>query len=301
MSEFFEELSARARRGELSRPEQERLRIYLKSSLEARLWHEAGTQIDAQDAVLPGDHDAGQRVMLRALSQFPAQRSRWSRRLPAWVLVAAVLLVASVAAASVAGLGYFRERRLLSQRLASAAKPASAVARSTPTPAAPVAAPSSAIVAADALPLAVEPAPSTASVASAARGAPVESAAASLLSAAALARREGNTGKAIALLDSLQDQYPASREARSSDLTLGALHLKRGSPAIALRHFESYSRSSPRGALAPEALWGQYQALSALGRAVEAEARLRLLLQRFPSSTYAGVARAKLQVESTAP
>jgi TolA-binding protein len=138
-------------------------------------------------------------------------------------------------------------------------------------------------------------------VASAARAESNESAAASLLGAAALARREGNTAKAIALLDSLQDQYPGSREARSSDLTLGSLHLKRGSAASALRHFEAYSRSSPRGALAPEALWGQYQALSSLGREQEAEARLRQLVQRFPSSAYAGVARSKLPVESTAP
>jgi hypothetical protein len=48
-------------------------------------------------------------------------------------------------------------------------------------------------------------------------------------------------------------------------------------------------------------LWGQYQALSSLGRHEEAQARLRLLLERFPSSAYAGVARAKLQVESTDP
>jgi TolA-binding protein len=300
MSESFEELSARARRGELSRPEQERLRIYLKSSLEARLWHEAGTQIDAQDAVLPGDHDAAQRVLLRALSQFPEQRGRRSRRVPAWVFVAAVLLVASVSAASVAGLGYLRERKLLAQRLASAPKPP-AVTKPTPAQAPAAPAPPGAIVAADSLPLAVEPAPSTPTVAGAARSEPDESAAASLLSAAALARREGNTAKAIALLDSLQDQYPASREARSSDLTLGALHLKRGAAAVALRHFESYSRSSARGALAPEALWGQYQALSSLGRDEEARARLQQLLARFPSSTYAGVARAKLQVESTPP
>jgi TolA-binding protein len=306
MSESFADLSARARRGELSRPEQERLRIYLKSSLEARLWHESGAQLDAQDTVLPGDHDAAQRVMLRALEQFPQQRKS-PRRLPLWIMVAAISLVASVAAASVAGLGYLRERKLLVQVLASAPQPSAPKAAKVAAPAPvapPVALPSSAVVAAESLPLAVDdarPAPRS-SDATSGRSESTESPAASLLGAAALARREGNTSKAIALLDSLQDQYPESREARSSDLTLGALHLKRGAAAVALRHFESYSRSSPRGALAPEALWGQYQALSSLGRKSDARARLRELLQRFPSSAYAGVARSKLQqVESTAP
>jgi TolA-binding protein len=118
--------------------------------------------------------------------------------------------------------------------------------------------------------------------------------AAALFSAAALARREGNAGKAVALLDSLQQRFPASREARSSDMTLGSLHLQRGAPAAALEHFGRYLRTAPRGELASEALWGQAQALTALGRRSEAEARLRQLVERFPGSPYAAASRVKL-------
>lgn len=297
MSESFEELSARARRGELSRAEQEQLRWYLKASLEARLWHEAACQSDAEDTVLPGDHDAAQRVMQRALADLaPAQRRQRHLSVP---IAAAVLLMASVAAASVAGLGYWRERKLLASPLSrhtAARRPA------PPEPArvaALVEAPAASAAPVELPPLvasAVPPAPSAR-----VRAVSEASAAASLFSAAALARREGNAVKAIALLDSLQAQYPASREARLSDLTLGALHLKRGAAPAALRHFESYSQSSPRGALAPEALWGQFQALSALRRAEEARQRLRQLVQRHPGSTYAGVARAKLDAEPRRP
>jgi len=297
MSESFEELSARARRGELSRTEQEQLRWYLNASVEARLWHEAGCQADAEDAVLPGDHDAAQRVMQRALAGLAPKKQR---KISVSVAAAAVLLVASVATASVAGLGYVREGKLTLPfaRRAHVQKAARGhgVPVTTPAPAASAATP---------LPV-VEPASSAAVTASPAlssssKGAADTAAAASLFSAAALARREGNAAKAIALLDSLQDRYPGSREARLSDLTLGALHLKRGAAQAAFRHFENYSRSSGKGALAPEALWGEFQALSALGRAAEAKERLQKLVERYPSSTYGGVARAKLNAESQRP
>lgn len=298
MSESFEELSARARRGELSRAEQEQLRWCLNASLEARLWHEAACQSDAADTVLPGDHDAVQRVMQRALADFaPVQRRK--RRLSVPMAAAAVFLMASVAAASVAGLGYWRERKLLAASLSRH----TAARRPAPPEPARVAALAEA-PAASAAPVETPPPVASAvppALPARARAVSEPSAAASLFSAAALARREGNAAKAIALLDSLQDQYPASREARLSDLTLGALHLKRGAAPAALRHFESYSQSSPRGALAPEALWGQFQALSALGRAEEARQCLRQLVQRHPGSTYAEVARAKLDAEPRRP
>jgi TolA-binding protein len=120
--------------------------------------------------------------------------------------------------------------------------------------------------------------------------------AAALFSEAALARREGNAEKAIALLDSLQQRFPGSREARSSDMTLGSLHLQRGAAAAALEHFARYLRAAPRGGLASEALWGEAQALTALGRRAEAEARLRQLVERFPGSAYAAAARVKLEL-----
>ncbi len=80
MSDSFDELSARSRRGELSRAEQQRLDVFLKASVEARLWHHAGRELDAEDAVLPGDHAAVERVMQRALSALPASPALGPRR-----------------------------------------------------------------------------------------------------------------------------------------------------------------------------------------------------------------------------
>jgi hypothetical protein len=97
------------------------------------------------------------------------------------------------------------------------------------------------------------------------------------------------------------NRWDALKEARLSDLTLGSLHLKLGAAPAAFRHFERYTRSSPDGALAPEALWGQFQALSALGREEEARARLELLLRRFPGSAYASVARGRLEGSKARP
>ena len=296
MSDTFEELSARARRGELSRAEQQRLELFLKASLEARLWHEAGRQLDAEDAVLPGDHDAVERVMERALSAFPSQRSRRRPRI-ALLMAVVALFGASAAAASAQGVRYWREHVKASvhvpvsqsrqqpqqQRVSAKPQPAPAVT------AAPIVAPS-------AMPPVSAPASSRAKP-----KAEAGSDAAALFSAASLSRREGNAGKAIALLDSLQERYPGSREARLSDMTLGALHLQRGAAAAALEHFRQYLRSSPQGELASEAVWGEYQALAALGQRAEAMRRLRLLLERYPGSAYAAAARAKLKAESSSP
>ena len=296
MSDSFEELSARARRGELSRSEQQRLELFLKASLEARLWHDAGRQLDAEDTVLPGDHDAVERVMQRALSAFPSQRSRRRPRV-ALLMAVVALFGASADAASVQGVRYWRQH-VKSSLHVSVNQPRQqpqqprAAAKSEPAPAVAVA------------PIFEPNATSPMSVPTSSRAKPkVEpgSDAAALFGAASLSRREGNAAKAIALLDSLQERYPGSREARLSDMTLGALHLQRGAAAAALEHFTQYLRSSPQGELASEAVWGQYQALAALGQRAEAARRLRLLLERYPGSAYAAAARAKLKTESSSP
>jgi TolA-binding protein len=93
----------------------------------------------------------------------------------------------------------------------------------------------------------------------------------------------------------LQQQYPTSAEALSAEMALGMLELKADRAEAALRHFSAYLTRSPRGGLAPEALWGQAQALSSLGRSAAAAESLRLLLKRFPESAYASAARAKLE------
>jgi TolA-binding protein len=304
MSDTFDELSARSRRGELSRAEQQRLEVFLKASVEARLWHHAGRELDAEDAVLPGDHAAVERVMQRALSGFPAPRSRLRSR---WGVLLAVgaLFVVSVAAASVAGVRYWRQHAQLLEVGTNSRKPAPAALKK-PLAFAPVAAasPSTAPIEPREPPrvVASNDVPATPTTTARVRPKPESaSAAAGLFGAAALARREGNPGKAIALLDSLQERFPGSREAHLADMTLGPLHLQRGAAPAALEHFRRYLRASPQGELSSEAVWGEFQALSALGQRAEAERRLELLVERYPGSAYAAAARAKLKAESASP
>lgn len=297
MSDTFDELSARARRGELSRPEQQRLDTFLKASFEARVWHEAGRELDAEDSVLPGDHAAVERVMKRTLAALAPQPSRRrSGRRWAVLLVAAALFGVSAAAASVQGLRWWRAAQGLTVALPVQPKAASRVVASNAASrvVATVPAPAVTDAVAPLVPSAVVPLPALT------RASPPASteAAAALFSQAALARREGNVEKAIALLDGLQQRFPGSREARSSDMTLGSLHLQRGAAAAALEHFGRYLRAVPRGGLASEALWGEAQALAALGCRAESEARLRQLVERFPGSAYAAAARVKLELAS---
>jgi TolA-binding protein len=116
-----------------------------------------------------------------------------------------------------------------------------------------------------------------------------------LFSRANRARREARGELAISLYRRLQQQYPTSAEALSAEMALGMLELKANDAQEAQRHFSAYLARAPGGGLAPEALWGQAQALSSLGRSAEAAASLRLLLKRFPGSAYASAARAKLE------
>lgn len=295
MSESFDELSARARRGELSRPEQQRLETFLKASFEARVWHEAGRQIDAEDVVRAGDHAAVERVMKRTLTALSPAPRRGARKRLALPLVAAAVLGASLAAASVQGVRWWRAqaREVAVTAPRGVVQPLNEARRAAPSAVPSVVAQPSAVAAAPLVPSAVVPATAVT------RSSPKPDAngdAAKLFGAAALARREGNAAKAIALLDGLQQRFPGSREARASDMTLGSLHLQRGAPAAALEHFERYLRGAPRGELASEALWGQAQALAGLGRKAEAVARLRQLVERFPGSPYAAAARVKLEL-----
>jgi TolA-binding protein len=141
----------------------------------------------------------------------------------------------------------------------------------------------------------VEPAPTAAVPAPPKPSAAVESGSPSeLFASAASARRKGKAQEAIVLYDTLQSRYPGSAEANAADMALGMLRLQRGSARSALDHFRRYLAKNPRAELAPEALWGQAQALSSLGRTEEARRSFAALLDRYPDSTYASAARAKL-------
>ena len=87
----------------------------------------------------------------------------------------------------------------------------------------------------------------------------------------------------------------------AADIALGMLRLSRGSARSALEHFSRYIAHNPKTELLPEALWGQGQALSSLGRQSEARRSYRSLLERYPDSTYASAARAKLEATKSGP
>ena len=284
----FDELSARARRQPLSADDARALAESLEASPDARLWHRLGTAFDTEDSVLPGDHDAAERILGRLLGELPVKKPRARRRLGV-LLVAAALLVASVAAATVVGI---RSREKAAQPShgdkaalrgpALVPKEPGGAPRTPPEPEAPTI---------DQPPLAA-PAPPGSSDST---QDPAPESAAGLLSAAGRARRAGYAGQAITLLQSLQSRFPNSAEARASDITLGMLLLKSGSASAARQHFERYLQRSPQGALAADALWGRAQALSAQGNSAEARATLTTLLDHYPSSAYASAARAKLR------
>ena len=76
MKDDLDDLSARARRHELSSSDSRKLDQLLESSAEARLWHQVGAEFDAEDTVQPGDHAASERVIARLLRDLPRKKPR---------------------------------------------------------------------------------------------------------------------------------------------------------------------------------------------------------------------------------
>jgi TolA-binding protein len=292
MRDSSEDLSALARRGELDAAELRRLELALQSSSEARLLHRAGLELDQAASVLPGDDALAERVKRRVLARvLPVAPPRRRRLLP-WGIAAAVACVAVAAAGTVAGFRPLRAVFSTAAPLPSPARKAAApVVLPPPVPAAPEPIRPTDIV---------TPAP-----AAAAKTAPAVEVAASsaseLFASAASARRRGKAQEAMLLYDALQSRFPGSAEANAADMALGMLRLQRGSARSALDHFTRYLGRNPRAELVPDALWGKAQALSSLGRAAEARRSYASLLQRYPDSTYAAAARAKLEASKTEP
>jgi tetratricopeptide (TPR) repeat protein len=297
MRDSSEDLSALSRRGELDAAEQRRLQLALQSSSEARLLHKAGLALDAAGSVLPGDDALAERVKQRVLARVLPAKAPRRRRFVSWGIAAAAACMAMAAVA-----GAVTELRPLRALFGlSAPRPPAPVHQvAVPVaPAAPTAPPAAqapepvASAAAEAVPL---PQPSVRSAA------PADGSSASeLFASAASARRRGKPQEAIVLYDVLQSRFPGSAEAKAADIALGMLRLSRGNAGSALEHFSRYLAHNPRAELAPEALWGQSQALSSLGRRSEARRSLASLLERYPDSTYASAARAKLEAPKSGP
>jgi TolA-binding protein len=293
----FDELSARARRGELSSSERRQLRMLLDSSLEAQLAHRAGCEFDAGDSVLPGDDALAERVARRLLVQVP--RAPVRHRRIGWKLAFAGVLTVAAAAAGPQVAEHWGIRLLSMTKKADVVEtvsqaPEQDAARRGPGASAAVmaasvtAVPSSESPANRSLALVVSPPSVATSVPP--RAVPRDTPA-SVYAEANQARRHGHVAQATEFYQDLQRRYPASAEAYAADIALGMLYAGR-SPSLALVHFERYLKRG--GPLGPEALWGQAQALGDLGRTQEAREAYQMLLERYPQSTYANTARARL-------
>jgi len=297
MRESVEDLSALLRRGELDSAERRRLELALGSSSEAQLLHRAGLELDQEGSMLPGDDALAERVKRRVMARvLPAAPSR-RKRLGPWALAAAVACVAVAAGGAIVGLRPLRA--MLSTPVQPAAPPRK-VAAPVP-PAAPATLGSVLPQASQPTEAPPTPAPSSLSSLPKPAAAADPSSPSELFASAASARRRGKAPEALLLYDTLQSRFPSSPEANAADMALGMLRLQRGSARSALEHFTRYLSRNPRAELVPDALWGKAQALSSLGQQAEARRSYKSLLERYPDSTYAAAARAKLEASKPEP
>jgi TolA-binding protein len=99
---------------------------------------------------------------------------------------------------------------------------------------------------------------------------------------------------AAAVYSELIRRHPASLEAGIAELALAKWSLAQGRSGDALEWFRAHQRR-PQSALAPEALWGEARALESLGSRAAARVPWRALIDRYPDSPYAAVARERLE------
>ena len=301
MKDQIEDLSAHARRGELGESGLRRLGLALNSSYEARLLHEAGREFDELDSVLSGDDVLAQRVIHRVLRLRDGTRRRRRRYIEvalatvAWTAAAAAaapLLVASQvirpqASVSVAANqslpGTIKARQGVPSTNTAAVVPVPQVAANTPV---------------DSSSRAFGPGRQSARASTHTIDSPLTEAATSAqaFAVANRLRRMGRISEAIAQYMALQRKFPASEEARNADIALGMLRLQSGAASLALSNFHHYLERNASSQMVPEALWGEAQALAALGRKEAARQSYASLLKRYPDSAYASAARAKLQI-----
>jgi TolA-binding protein len=204
-----------------------------------------------------------------ALRRAPAPRRSLARRSAAAAASLAPAAPARVAAVSLAPAA---PARVAAVSLAPAA-PARVAAVSL-APAAPAR-----VAAADAPPPARDESPS-------------DESAQSLFRRANRLRRSDWSAAAASYLEVIR-RHPTSNEAGVSEVALGKWSLAEGRSGDALEWFRAYQRRGP-GALCAEALFGEARALESIGSHAAARVPWQQLLERYPDSPYANVARQRL-------
>jgi hypothetical protein len=292
-----EDLLDRARRGEASPDELERLRAHLAGCAACRFEgvlaedcaRAAAPRSAAEDALVLS---RVQRGAARAVRARGAMRSSWApRRASRLVYAAAAVLVFAATVATATTL----VRRVW--RAPEIAPIASAPARhhvSSRAPSKPVveeaAAESDEVLGEDAVDA---PAPRAAH----ARHVATAESPGELFARANAARRRGATREAVRLYRELEREFPGSQEELVSRVTMGRWRLDSlDDPSGALRSFDSYLANPVHTALREEALIGRALSLGRLGRETEERGAWRAFLAAFPGSVYAERARGRLAV-----
>jgi TolA-binding protein len=99
---------------------------------------------------------------------------------------------------------------------------------------------------------------------------------------------------AAATYAELIQRHPSSVEAGIAEVALGKWALAQGRSGDSLEWFRAHQRRSG-SALAAEALWGEARALESVGSHAEAKRPWQRLLEEYPESPYAEVARERLR------
>ncbi len=309
-----EDLSALSRRGGLSHFEERELERALGTSATLRVAHAVGVDLDRSTAVRAGDEalisraaDAALARVARTVPERERVEMRASpRHRPRWI-AAALVAAALISATGMAGAWWtgvspvpaFVQSVLpvmitshlpAHHRHGKPIVPGAASTAVAPPESAPAATAAPTPVAESAPAATVRVAPQN--IRSAEKrpsdGAP------ELFSRANAARRSGDLSRAQHLYSELIARYPASDEARLSEVTLGKLLLASGEPAQAEREFRRYL-SAGGAPLAEEALVSQAESFRAMNRASDERKAWQRLLAQHPGSVYAARARARLE------
>jgi hypothetical protein len=277
------DLLARATRAPLAPAERSQLAVHLARCATCRAAADVAAALADEPSALPGDELLVARLAARAAEAAGAgRRVRW----PAYA-AAATLLVALSAFASIRQFARSRRAPLVSSAAAGATVPPPVADSTAPVPGAvaPTTAP-------------VPNAPPRAAEAKNARRTAATPNVERLLADARRARMAGDGERARALYARLARLAPGTPAAAVAEMGIGLILVERPGPEnarAALEGFDRYLAAAPDGALREEAIAGRARALDALGERAQAAAVWRQLLDDYPLSVQAPLARRRLE------
>jgi len=106
--------------------------------------------------------------------------------------------------------------------------------------------------------------------------------------------RRSDWARAEAVYVALIQQHPTTHEAAVAEMALGKHALENGRALEASSWFRAHQRRTD-SELAPEALWGEARALESRGQFADARSAWQRLVERYPDSAYAAIARQRLE------